>query len=346
MKKDLIFALVLGLALGTILGGVAIGVSSCNKKKIPSRDVTEFPVYIETSERETETETEAPTTIAPTTVTPTEPSTEPSLEPVTGVIEVDPSAAKTMYTITNVNVRMGPSLDDMIITTLYTGKDIQVCEIGNDEWAVVILDEQYYYINKNFISDTPPATEPPATTAPTAAPTQPSTTPPPSTPVNKTDAFHYYGIYTSQYWHFTPEQIDAQWAGYKSYKPALPNGTTRAWQAYLYQKLSERGFGWWYTYACAQAMQESGFNPLADNGVDYGLFSFRLRYWDSSYGSVYDYKANINAYVDRISKYLIGVTTDKDIYMALSQHYLPDGQLHMNYVNAVLARLNELWICD
>ena len=251
-----------------------------------------------------------------------------------------------MYTITNVNVRMGPSLDDMIVTTLYTGKDIQVCEIGNDEWAVVILDEQYYYINKNFISDTPPATEPPVTMAPTATPTQPSTTPSPSSPANKTDAFHYYGIYTSQYWHFTPEQIDAQWAGYKSYKPALPNGTTRAWQAYLYQKLSERGFGWWYTYACAQAMQESGFNPLADNGVDYGLFSFRLRYWDSSYGSVYDYKANINAYVDRISKYLIGVTTDKDIYMALSQHYLPDGQLHMNYVNAVLARLNELWICD
>lgn len=343
MKKDLIFALVLGLVLGGILSGIAIGISSCNKKEVPSRNITEFPVYTETSEHETETETEIE---EPTTVAPTEPSTESSLEPVTGIIEVDPSAAKTMYTITNVNIRTGASLESPIITTLYTGKEIQVCEVGNDEWAVVILDEQYYYINKNFISDTPPATEPPATMAPTAAPTQPSTTPPPSTPVNKTDAFHYYGIYTSQYWHFTPEQIDAQWAGYKSYKPALPNGTTRAWQAYLYQKLSERGFGWWYTYACAQAMQESGFNPLADNGVDYGLFSFRLRYWDSSYGSVYDYKANINAYVDRIANYLIGVTTDKDIYMALSQHYLPDGQLHMNYVNAVLARLNELWICD
>ena len=345
MKKDLIFALVLGLALGVILSGVAIGIKSCNKEKIPNRDVTEFPVYIETTEIPTDSEYE--TTEEPTTIW-SDGTTEADIpvEPVTGVLDIDPADAKTMYTITNVNVRMGPSLDDMIVTTLYTGKDIQVCEIGNDEWAVVILDEQYYYINKNFISDTPPATEPLATTAPTAASTQPSTTPPPSTPVNKTDAFHYYGIYTSQYWHFTPEQIDAQWAGYKSYKPALPNGTTRAWQAYLYQKLSERGYGWWYTYACAQAMQESGFNPLADNGVDYGLFSFRLRFWDSSYGSVYDYKANINAYVDRIAKYLIGVTTDKDIYMALSQHYLPDGQLHMNYVNAVMARLNELWICD
>ena len=345
MKKDLIFALVLGLALGVILSGVAIGIKSCNKEKIPNRDVTEFPVYIETTEIPTDSEYE--TTEEPTTIW-SDGTTEADIpvEPVTGVLDIDPADAKTMYTITNVNVRMGPSLDDMIVTTLYTGKDIQVCEIGNDEWAVVILDEQYYYINKNFISDTPPATEPLATTAPTAASTQPSTTPPPSTPVNKTDAFHYYGIYTSQYWHFTPEQIDAQWAGYKSYKPALPNGTTRAWQAYLYQKLSERGYGWWYTYACAQAMQESGFNPLADNGVDYGLFSFRLRFWDSSYGSVYDYKANINAYVDRIAKHLIGVTTDRDIYMALSQHYLPDGQLHMNYVNAVMARLNELWICD
>jgi len=339
-NKIILSVVIVALVAGFMLSGILIGRSCSNTTRehpdIEIEETTEIPTG---SEYET---TEEPTTVWSDGTT----EADIPVEPVTGIIEIDPSAAKTMYTITNVNVRMGPSLDDMIVTTLYTGKDIQVCEIGNDEWAIVILDEQYYYINKNFISDTPPATEPPATMAPTATPTQPSATPTPSTPVNKTDAFHYYGIYTSQYWHFTPEQIDAQWAGYKSYKPALPNGTTRAWQAYLYQKLSERGYGWWYTYACAQAMQESGFNPLADNGVDYGLFSFRLRFWDNSYGSVYDYKANINAYVDRISKHLIGVTTDRDIYMALSQHYLPDGQLHMNYVNAVLARLNELWICD
>lgn len=289
----------------------------------PTQEIT-VPIETQTDEPPAEsTSTESPTT------------DEPSAVSATGV-EVDPTTAKTMYTITNVNVRTGASLESPIVTTLYTGKEIQVCEVGNDEWAIVILDDTYYYINKNFIVETPPQTNPPETAAPTTV----------TQPANKNDEFHYYGIWTGEYWHFTPEQIDNQWNGYKTSKPALATGTTRAWQTYLYQKLSERGFGWWYKYACAQAMQESGFNPLADNGVDYGLFSFRLRYWNSSYGSVYDYHANINAYVDRISKYLVGVSTQTDIYMALSQHYLPDGQLHMNYVNAVLSRLNELWICD
>jgi len=158
--------------------------------------------------------------------------------------------------------------------------------------------------------------------------------------------FKAYGIWTGAYWHFTPEQIDAQWSGYKKSKPSLPQGTTRAWQKYLYERLAGIGAEWFFKYAVAQAMQESGFNPLNQQGndavPDKGLFSFRIYYWNSAYGDVFDYHANINAYVDRITPYLTD-SSEQGIYRAISQHYQPNGQTNMTYVNQVLGRLNELW---
>lgn len=160
------------------------------------------------------------------------------------------------------------------------------------------------------------------------------------------NGFIAYGIWTGQYWHFTPEQIDAQWSGYKTSKPNLPKGTTRAWQSYLYDRLAGIGAEWFYKYAVAQAMQESGFNPLNQQGndavPDKGLFSFRIYYWNSAYGDVFDYHANIDAYVDRIAPYLTD-SSEQGIYRAISQHYQPNGQTNMTYVNQVLGRLNELW---
>ena len=156
----------------------------------------------------------------------------------------------------------------------------------------------------------------------------------------------FYGIWTGAYWHFTPEQIDAQWRGLKTSKPNLPQGTTRAWQSYLYDRLAGIGAEWFYKYAVAQAMQESGFNPLNQQGndavPDKGLFSFRIYYWNSAYGDVFDYHANINAYVDRIAPYLTD-SSEQGIYRAISQHYQPNGQTNMTYVNQVIGRLNELW---
>ena len=156
----------------------------------------------------------------------------------------------------------------------------------------------------------------------------------------------YYGIWSGAYWHFTPEQIDAQWSGLKPSKPALPTGTTRAWQAYLYERLESIGAAWFYPYAVAQAMQESGMNPLNQQGndavPDKGLFSFRIYYWNTAFGDIFDYHANIDAYIARISPYLTD-RSEQGIYRAISQHYQPDGTIHMDYVQHVLGRLNELW---
>lgn len=156
--------------------------------------------------------------------------------------------------------------------------------------------------------------------------------------------FTYYGIYSGAYWHFTPEEIDAQWSGLKPSKPRLPEGTTRSWQRYLYERLSSIGAEWFYKYAVAQAMQESGFNPLNQQGndavPDKGLYSFRIYYWRG--GDIFDYHANIDAYIARISPYLTDAS-EQGIYRAISQHYQPDGTIHMDYVQHVLGRLGELW---
>ena len=159
-------------------------------------------------------------------------------------------------------------------------------------------------------------------------------------------SFRYYGIWSGAYWHFTPEQIDAQWSGLKPSKPALPTGTTRAWQRYLYERLSSIGAEHFYKIAVAQAMQESGMNPLNQQGndavPDKGLYSFRVWYWNTAYGDIYDYHANIDAYIARISPYLTD-RSEQGIYRVISQHYQPDGTIHMDYVHYVLGRLNELW---
>ena len=157
------------------------------------------------------------------------------------------------------------------------------------------------------------------------------------------DGFRVYGIWSGAYWHFTPEEIDNQWAGLKPSKPKLPEGTTRAWQRYLYDKLAEIGAEHFYKIAVAQAMQESGLNQQGNDAVpDKGLFSFRVYYWNSAYGDIFDYRANIDAYIARIAPYL-NDRSEQGIYRALSQHFQPDGQIHYDYVTYVLGRLNELW---
>lgn len=163
----------------------------------------------------------------------------------------------------------------------------------------------------------------------------------------RAESLVFYGIWAGAYWHFTPEEIDAQWSGYKTSKPRLADGTTRAWQKYLYDRLAGIGAEWFYKYAVAQAMQESSFNPLNqqdnDDVPDKGLFAFRIYYWDAAkYGDVFDYHANINAYVDRITPYLTD-SSEQGIYRSISQHYQPNGKTNMTYVNQVLGRLNELW---
>lgn len=233
-----------------------------------------------------------------------------------------------MYSTTRLNVRMGPGTDYDIYKTVPINFEFDVMWYDlHHIWEMIELDDSIYFVASEYLSF--------------------------EKTVVVENKIKYYGVWTGAYWHFTPEQIDNQWAGKKTSKAKLEEGTTRAWQKYLYEKLKERNLEWFYKYAVAQAMQESGMNPL--NNYDYsiiswlngeatydcGLYSFKTKYWNSNYGDVFDYKSNINAYVDRISKYL----TNNDfqtICNAIAQHY-DQYKYSQKYVDDVLGRLNELW---
>lgn len=245
----------------------------------------------------------------------------------------------TMYTTTSLNVRTTPEIaNDNLVTTVPVNTELVVLDYDEKHtWDLIEYDGARYFVATAFLS-----TE--------------------KTVVAGVDKmlvldsnFHYYGIWSEAYYHFTPDQWDA--------KKGLPIGTTRAWQEYLYSRLKDNGVEWWYEIALAQALQESGWNPFNNQDhhivswlgsgenkratFDMGLFSFKDIFWNSAYGEVCDYVANINAYLDRVLKYVKG-TNPNDGYaigLAISQHYTGNyGTYHTRYVEQeVLPRLNLLW---
>ena len=284
-----------------------------------------------------------------------EPSEEESFESTGEPLEGDEEYV--MYTTSRLNVRTSPSMSGEVLTTLNIGDEVMVHTKGSTtNWYLITKGDLIGFANSHYLSteksvvssnvdkiDTSYLAQDIATWSYTER----------STSAQKNviaTEFKYYGIYSGSGWHFTPEQIDDAWryvvggeVKHRSNKPHMDEGTTRAWQEYLYAKLDENGLSWFYKIACAQAMQESGFNPLNMASIDHGLFSFRRTFWNNAYGDIYDYHCNINAYVDRIKKYLIGATSLQDVYLAISQHFNPNGQIHMGYVNSVLSHLEELW---
>ena len=305
---------------------IAVVIVCTNKTKT----ITVTPVEDEEL-LETMTTTEEETTTKEESTTEEETTTE--VEPV----------ESTMYVSTLVNFRAEPNTESEILKILNTNAEVIVLDYDRtNDWTKAIVNNTEGYIYTDYLSEEKIEIK--------------QVTPANITGIDAsvlTDEFHYYGIWSGPGWHFTPEQIDDAWHyivngehKYRSGKPHMEAGSTRAWQKYLYETLSANELGWFYKIACAQAMQESGFNPLNNASTDHGLFSFRETYWNSHYGDIYDYHANINAYVDRIKKYLVGCDSDEDIYLALSQHYNPTGQIHSKYVNDVLSHLKELWICD
>ena len=254
--------------------------------------------------------------------------TEPETETEEEGINFSP-----MYATTALNIRKWAEVcEESYLETVPINTQLIVIEPDPEHiWEMIIYKDTYALVYAEYFSPTP-------VVVPESAPTS---------------AIHY-GIWSGPYWHFTPEEIDNQWNGQKSGKPILPTGTTRAWQTYLYQKLEERGFAWFYEYAICQAMQESGMNPLNNINhtqiswlhgratYDCGLFSFKDIYWNAAYGDICDYKANINAYVDRITPWL--QANPNDINGVIAQHYDP-YVYHQSYVDAVMSHMSELWIC-
>ena len=100
----------------------------------------------------TEAVTEPPVTEEPNT-DPTFATEVPTESPVETFVEVD----ETVYAISSVNVRFGPSTDDMIVGSLGYGESVQRTGIGNKGWSRVVYNGEEAYVYASYLSTTNPA---------------------------------------------------------------------------------------------------------------------------------------------------------------------------------------------
>ena len=100
----------------------------------------------------TEAVTEPPVTEEPNT-DPTFATEVPTESPVETFVEVD----ETVYAISSVNVRSGPSTDDMIVGSLSYGESVQRTGIGNKGWSRVLYNGEEAYVYASYLSTTNPA---------------------------------------------------------------------------------------------------------------------------------------------------------------------------------------------
>ena len=103
--------------------------------------------------------------------------------------------------------------------------------------------------------------------------------------------------------------------------------------------LEQAGIGWWWPYAWAQAQQESHWNPWAENanGLDKGLFQYRITYWTEP-ESIFDVGAQIRKYVGQVqARIFAGLSIEEIISRHITSDYVT--AINWQYVNDVLQHL-------
>lgn len=106
---------------------------------------------------------------------------------------------------------------------------------------------------------------------------------------------------------------------------------------YLRGQLAVNGAEWFYPYAWCQVMQESNWNPWAENanGQDKGLLQFRAQFWREP-ESIFDPYAQIRRYVREVTA---RINAGLSVEEVISRHYTSDYVTEVNweYVNHVLS---------
>lgn len=104
-------------------------------------------------------------------------------------------------------------------------------------------------------------------------------------------------------------------------------------QEYLYQRLSDYQLEWFMPYAIMIAYQESKFNIYAENpnGLDKGLFQFRLPYYPGQ--DIFNPYEQIDIFCQQMAN-----RSQYDVYEMISRHNVSDyGSYNATYVSQVLA---------
>lgn len=114
-------------------------------------------------------------------------------------------------------------------------------------------------------------------------------------------------------------------------------------QTYLYQRLCASGVGWLFETALMIAYQESAFDIYAQNpnGLDKGLFQYRLPYWPEFSAEagrpgtdIFDPFAQIDVFVFQMARRAM---SGCDVYNMVSRHNMSDfGPYNQVYVDQVM----------
>ena len=132
-------------------------------------------------------------------------------------------------------------------------------------------------------------------------------------------------------------QAQEVYNGTPLYGISEPNGVNvldESIQTFLYNELSSHGIGWFFPYAIMIAYQESRFitNNVSKDGLDHGLFQYRLQYYPGS--DIYNPYEQIGIFVQQMSN---RASAGCSVLEMISRHMMSDyGSYNQDYVNQVM----------
>ena len=114
-------------------------------------------------------------------------------------------------------------------------------------------------------------------------------------------------------------------------------------QIKLYQHLQAAGIEWWYDGALCQMFQESHGQQYAENpnGLDKGIYQYRITYWNWNDGDIFDVDAQMRRYASEMSaRFNSGLSANE----AISRHKTSDyvTTIDWTYVGHVKQWLNQM----
>lgn len=113
-------------------------------------------------------------------------------------------------------------------------------------------------------------------------------------------------------------------------------------QVSLFHHLEAEGIAYWYEGALAQMFQESSCDPYqVTNGLDYGIYQYRITFWNWDDGDIFDVDAQLRRYASEMAaRFNSGLSVDE----AISRHMTSDfvSTINREYVSDVKQWLSQM----
>ena len=117
-------------------------------------------------------------------------------------------------------------------------------------------------------------------------------------------------------------------------------------QVRLFEALDSEGISYWYEGALCQMFQESHGYQYAENrnGLDKGLFQYRITYWNWNDGDIFDIDAQLHRYAHEMSaRFNAGLTVDQAISRHITSDYCTTiDKVYVQQVKQWLDKMEEV----